>query len=152
MQRYVRSWEQAGLLNNGIIVAACNRSRCDWARPKRLSLKRLRGHQRGNREHARAICPRLARCPARAARQRGEALEAVFVAALGMDAFAGAERETPAEHPHALRLAADQVHLDPVPLAVVDRAMGERAGVEIAAQFAVDAMEHIEIEARGDSG
>src|ERR1035437_9576720 len=35
MQRYVRSWEQAGLLNNGIIVAAWE-SRCDSARPKRL--------------------------------------------------------------------------------------------------------------------
>jgi len=40
---------------------------------------------------------------------------------------------------------------DPVTLAVVDRAVGERAGIEIAAQFAVDAMEHIEIEARRDA-
>src|SRR6266576_1647256 len=30
--------------------------------------------------------------------------------------------------------------------------MGERASVEITAQFAVDAVEHIQIEARGDAG
>jgi hypothetical protein len=44
------------------------------------------------------------------------------------------------------------MHFDAVAVAVVDRAMGERADVEIAAQFAVDAMQHVEIEARGDPG
>ncbi len=43
------------------------------------------------------------------------------------------------------------MHLDAMAIAVVDRAMNERANVEITAQFAVDAMEHIEIEARGDA-
>src|SRR5581483_7286462 len=44
------------------------------------------------------------------------------------------------------------MHLDAMAVAVVDRAMDERADVEIAAEFAVDAMKHIEIEARSDAG
>jgi len=36
--------------------------------------------------------------------------------------------------------------------AIVDRAMGERANIEIAAQFAVDAVQNVEIEARGNAG
>src|ERR1700683_4884304 len=44
------------------------------------------------------------------------------------------------------------MHFDPVTVAVVDRAMGECGEVEIAAQFAVDAAQHIEIETRGDAG
>ena len=51
----------------------------------------VRGHQRMNREHAGRVGPRFQRRPARAARQRREALEAVFVAVLGVDGFAGAE-------------------------------------------------------------
>ena len=51
----------------------------------------VRSHQRVNRKHARRVGPGCARRPAGAARQRREALEAVFVAALGVDAFAGAE-------------------------------------------------------------
>ena len=49
-------------------------------------------------------------------------------------------------------LLADQVHLDAVALAVVDRAMGEGGEIEIAAELAVDAHQHIEVEARGDAG
>ena len=44
------------------------------------------------------------------------------------------------------------MHLDAMPLAVVDRAMGEGGQIEIAAEFAVDAHQHIEVEARGDAG
>src|SRR5258708_27589309 len=101
-----------------------------------------------NREHAGAIGPGLARGPARATRQRGEAFEAVFIAVLGVDGFAGAEREASAKHAHGLRPAADQMHFDPVTLAIIDRAMPECGEIEIAAEFAVDAMEHVEIEAR----
>ena len=63
--------------------------------------------------------------PARAARQHGKALQAVFVAALGMDALAGAECEAAAEHANGLRPLADQMHLDAVALAVIDRAVRE---------------------------
>src|SRR5881275_2968754 len=42
------------------------------------------------------------------------------------------------------------MHLDAMALAVVDRAMGERGEIEVTAEFAIDAHQHIEIEARGD--
>ncbi len=64
----------------------------------------------------------------------------------------GRNVEAGAEHAHGLLLLAEQVHLDAVPLAVVDRAMGEGGEVEIAAELAVDADQHVEIEARGDAG
>src|SRR5215471_21826844 len=38
-----------------------------------------------------------------------------------------------------------------MPLAVIDRAMGEGGDIEIAAELAVDAHQHIEIEARRDA-
>src|SRR4051795_8652193 len=116
--------------------------------PERL-LRRL---QRVHREHLRGIRPALAHPPTRALRQRAEALDAVFVAVLGVDALARAEREAGAEQAHGLALLADQVHLDAVPLAIVDRAMGEGGKVEIAAEFAIDPYQHIEVEARGDAG
>ncbi len=50
-------------------------------------------HQRVNREQLFRIGPGLEHLPARAARQRAEALDAVFVGALGVDALAGAEAE-----------------------------------------------------------
>ena len=56
-----------------------------------------------------------------------------------------------AEHARAV-LAADQVHLDAMAVAVIDRAVGEARQVEIAAELAIDALQHIEIEARGDAG
>src|ERR1700694_6331562 len=43
------------------------------------------------------------------------------------------------------------MHFDAMAIAVVNRTVNERTNVEIAAQFTVDAMEHIEIEARRDA-
>src|ERR1700676_5617912 len=43
------------------------------------------------------------------------------------------------------------MHFDAMAVAVVNRSANERANVESAAQFTVDAMEHIEIEARRDA-
>src|SRR5436305_2019387 len=104
-----------------------------------------------NGEHACAVGPAGARRPAGAASQRGETLKAVFVAVLGVNGFAGAERETAAQDPDRLRLAADQVHLDAMTLAIVDRTMRERGSIEIASKFAIDAVEQIEIETRGNA-
>src|ERR1700689_3062279 len=44
------------------------------------------------------------------------------------------------------------MHLDAMAIAVIDRAMDERADVEIATEFAIDPVQHIEIEARGNAG
>src|SRR5690242_21264875 len=105
-----------------------------------------------DREHAAPVGPALLHLPTRGLGQRRKAVKAVLVAVLGMNAFAGAERKVMAEHAHALRLAADQVHLDAVAVAIIDRAVKEARDVEIAAELAVDALQHIEIEARGDAG
>src|SRR4029079_7432695 len=57
-----------------------------------------------------------------------------------------------AQQAHSLRLFGDQVHLDAMTLAIIDRAMHEGGNVEIAAEFAVDANQDVEIELRGDAG
>ena len=49
------------------------------------------------------------------------------------------------------RLVAGEVHLDPMPFAVVEGVMLEGGKIEIGAQFAIDAGEQIEIEFRGDA-
>jgi hypothetical protein len=49
------------------------------------------GHQRVDRKHLFVVGPGVADRPARLARERGEALETVFIARLGVDAFAGTE-------------------------------------------------------------
>lgn len=105
-----------------------------------------------HREHLRSIGPALPHPPAGALRQRGEAVDAVFVAVLGMDALAGPEREAGAQQSNGLVLLAEQMHLDAVPLAIVDRAMAERGQVEIAAEFAVDPHQDVEVEAGGHAG
>ena len=76
---------------------------------------------------------------------------AVFVAVLGVDGFAGAEFDCFAGHLHLLPLQAGKMHLDAVPLAVVEGVMLEAVELEIAAQLAVDAREQIEIELGGDA-
>src|ERR1700752_867259 len=105
-----------------------------------------------NREHPRLVGPALRHLPARGLCQGGEAVKTVFVAVLGMNALAGPEREVMAEHALALLLAADQVHLDAMAIAVIDRAVNEAGEVEIAAELAIDALQHIEIEFCGDAG
>ena len=50
------------------------------------------------------------------------------------------------------RLLAGQMHLDAVALAVVEGVVLEACEIEIAAEFAVDAREQVEIELRGDAG
>src|ERR1700722_10163698 len=69
-----------------------------------------------------------------------------------MNAFAGPERKTSAQHPHGLVGFADQMHLDAMAFAVEDRAVGKRRKVEIAGELAVDAGQQVEIETRGDAG
>ena len=69
-----------------------------------------------------------------------------------MNAFAGAGMKISCRSTSGGQgLEADQMHLDAVAVTVIDRAMDERADVEVAAEFAVDPMQHIEIEARSDA-
>src|SRR5215218_1955994 len=56
------------------------------------------------------------------------------------------------EDAYGLRLLGDQVHLDAMALAIVNRAVHEGGNVEIAAELAVDADQNVEIESRGNAG
>ena len=47
---------------------------------------------------------------------------------------------------------ADEMHLDPVPLAVEERPVRETRQVEIGPELAVDPGEEVEIEPRSDAG
>ena len=46
---------------------------------------------------------------------------------------------------------ADEVHFDPVRFVVVDGAMTPLRQIEVGAQFAIGALQHVEIEGRGDA-
>src|SRR5438045_6470313 len=52
---------------------------------------------------------------------------------------------------HALRFAADEMHLDAAALLVVKRAMRELLQIEISAELAIDALQQIEIERRSNA-
>src|SRR5262249_55214372 len=108
--------------------------------------------ERVNREHFCAVGPGLPHPPTRAACKRGEAIDAVLVAVLGMNAFTWTEGEARSQQAHRLLFPADQVHLDAVAIPVIDRPMSEGGQVEIAAKLTVDANQHIEVESRGNPG
>src|SRR6516164_9259835 len=86
-----------------------------------VSLRR----QRVNREHFCAVGPGLPHPPTGAARERGETIDAVLVAVLGVNAFTGTEGEARSQQAHGLLFPADQVHLDAVSIPVVDSPMRE---------------------------
>src|SRR5215472_624227 len=70
------------------------------------------GAQRLHQEVAVRIGPGPNRHPADAARQRGKGFHRVFVAALGVDGLAFAERDRAAADLDALVAAACEMHLD----------------------------------------
>src|SRR5262249_50327770 len=107
-------------------------------------------HQGGDREIVVRIGPDRAGIPTGAARERSEALDAVFVAVLGVDGLAGTEIETLAENAHLLPAQARKMHLDAAQLAIVKSVMLERARVEVSAELAIDPDQQVAIELRGD--
>src|SRR5215472_683069 len=104
-----------------------------------------------NRVHGKqAVAPDVDRRPARALRERLKTFDRVFVAVLGMDGLAKPESDRLAVHAHFLPLQTGKMHFDAAAFAVVARMMLERGQIEIAAEFAIDAGEQVEIELRGD--
>src|SRR5262245_52643960 len=97
------------------------------------------------------IGPHSQRLPAGGAGEVVELTDRVFVGVLGVDALAGAEVEGAAQDAHHLPAQAPEVHLDTALARVVDRLVLEGADVEGAGQLAVDAVEQIEVERRGDA-
>src|SRR5205807_8592428 len=89
--------------------------------------------ERVHREITVGIGPHRPRRPAGTLRERRKALDRELVAVLGMDGFAGAERDGGARDSHLLAAQALQVHLDAPAFAVVERAVLEAREVEIGA-------------------
>src|SRR5436190_22848091 len=90
--------------------------------------------------------------PARAARQCHEVLERVFIAVLGMDGLFGGEIECAPGGSDVLAHLADEVHLDPVVLGIVEGAMVEGLEIEISVELAIDARQQVEIELCSEAG
>ena len=81
-----------------------------------------------------------------------EAVDGVLVGVLGADRLALPKRERFSPDRNLLLRLADQVHLHAAPVLVVERSMLELLGLEIAAQFSVDAPEQVEVELGRDAG
>src|SRR5215468_4843869 len=113
----------------------------------RLSPPSSTGGERLHQEIA--VGPGRDRDPARTPRQQAERLDRVLVAVLGVDGLAGCELDHAAGDVDLLPPTAHQMHLDPAPLAVVERPVAERIEIEIGAKLTIEAREHIEVELRG---
>src|SRR5262249_61751096 len=74
--------------------------------------------------------------PSRSAREGREVCERVFIAVLGVDRLSGAELDDASGHAQLLTLLADEVHLDAVALAIVERVVVEARKIEIAVELA----------------
>ncbi len=69
-----------------------------------------------------------------------------------MNGFAGRKLKLTAAHPHHLRALTGEVHLYATAHWVVPNKVAKRASVEVASKFAIDAIQEVEIELRGDTG
>src|SRR5690606_12348753 len=103
-------------------------------------------HHHMHAEESVGIQPEIRRRPARLRREGPESLGRELVRILGVDGLARPEVEIPAEDLHALRMQADEMHLDPALRRVPARIMHETREVEIPSQLAVDPREQIEVE------
>src|SRR6185437_1612065 len=124
-----------------------------WKVTHRLGRRLLNSQREGlDREIIALIGPSGRRLPAGAARQRAQGLDAVFVAVLGVDRFAGAKFDGFAGHFHLLPFQAGKMHFDAMTLAVVEGVVLEGIELEGAAEFAIDAHQQVEVELGGDAG
>src|SRR5262249_43249083 len=98
------------------------------------------------------VGPRPLARPGGAPRQRGERLDRVLVAVLGVDRLAGTEFDGLAADLHLLAPDAGEMHLDPRALAVEKGVVLETFEIEIGAELAVDPRQHVEIEFRRHAG
>src|SRR5262245_31595320 len=101
----------------------------------------------------RKIFPRVGpgphRQPTDTARKRGKRRDAIFVAVLGMDSFAGTEIDGLSRHLDPLAFEAGEMHFDAMTLAVVKGVMLKGVEVECAAELPINSRQQIEIELCG---
>jgi len=80
-----------------------------------------------------------------------EQFDGVFVAVLGVNGFAAAELDRLAADAHLVPDQADEMHLDPALVLIVEGAVAEIRRVERAGKLAIDAQEQVEVERRRDA-
>ena len=102
-------------------------------------------------EHLLGIRPMVQRTEAGARRQALEFGDGIFAGILGMDALAGAEADGATGDGDDLVGEALDVDLDASRLRVVERCMLESVEVEIGIELAIDALQQVEVEGRGDA-
>ena len=85
--------------------------------------------------------------------QRAKRTLAELVAVLGMDGFKGRELKAKLRGRDIYTLIARtlQVHLDARLDTIPARPMPEAAGIEVGAEFSIEAMQNVQIERRGDA-
>src|SRR5262245_17020796 len=103
----------------------------------------------------REIFPRVGPCPHRqptdTARKCGKRLDAILVAVLGMDGFAGTKLDDLSRHLDPLALDAGKMHFDAMTLAVVKGVMLKSVEIECAAELTINSRQQIEIELCGNA-
>src|SRR6476469_5368281 len=97
------------------------------------------------------IRPDVIRLPTGAASKRAKLVHGILVRIFSVDAFACRELERPADHPHSLAGATDEMHLDALELPVVDGTVLEARNVEVGAQLSIDPLEQVQVESCGDA-
>src|ERR1700686_2286051 len=93
-----------------------------------------------------AVGPGLKGRPAASLCQSAKRLERIFVAVLGVNRFAGAKLDQGIAYSDRLPFGAGKMHFNAAAFAVVKCVVLESLEIEIPAEFAIDAGEHIEIE------
>src|SRR5436853_105158 len=96
--------------------------------------------------------PPLLDAPAGLGGQAREAGKRELVGVLRVQGLARGEAEGAPRHMDRLVLQADEVHLDVALGGVPSGAMGEGLKIEVAAEFAVDALQQVQVERRRDPG
>src|SRR5581483_7967110 len=126
---------------------ACARDRFRGSAWRKIIKRPPSGRAQGvNRKILLLVDPHRQRLPAGAAGKRNERVRRILVAVLGVDRLAGAEIDHLARDPHLLPLDARKMHLDTMPLAIVEGMMFEARRIELAAELAIYPVQEIEIE------
>src|SRR5690606_7956694 len=84
--------------------------------------------------------------------QLDKTLHTVFVGVFAVQAFPGPKAKQLAFEGHGLRDTADQMHLDARLILIEKRAVNEARRIDVAVQFAANAVQQIQIEGRRDLG
>lgn len=103
-----------------------------------------------NREKFRRIGPNPGELETGGVGERAESRNSVFVGEFRDNFFADVEMEFVPAKMHGLRPLADEMHFDTVRIVIINGPMSPLRRLEIRIQFAVRALQDVEIERRGN--